>query len=68
MPQENHLPIADTSRSLLDRIGMFIEATDSVDALTRIQEAEQAGVQQVWAQSAGNADLLTLFAAVATHT
>jgi F420-dependent oxidoreductase-like protein len=68
MQQEDHPLIVDTLRPIRDRVGLFIEATDSVDALTKIREAEQAGVQQVWAQSAGNADLLTLFAVVATHT
>ncbi|GCE29755.1 LLM class F420-dependent oxidoreductase [Dictyobacter alpinus] len=68
MQQKDHHTITATARPIADRIGMFIEATDSMEALTRIQEAEQAGVQQVWAQGAGNADLLTLFAVVATHT
>src|ERR1700736_6188851 len=68
MQQEDHPLIVDTLRPIRDRVGPFIEATDSLDALTKIREAEQAGVQQVWAQSAGNADLLTLFAVVATHT
>ncbi|GCE29541.1 LLM class F420-dependent oxidoreductase [Dictyobacter alpinus] len=68
MQQADHPPIADTPRPLHDRIGIFVDATDSRDALTKIRRAEQAGVQQVWAQGAGNADLLTLFAVVATHT
>jgi F420-dependent oxidoreductase-like protein len=68
MQQEDPPPIADTPRPMRDRVGMFIEATDSIDAIARIREAEQAGVQQVWAQGAGNADLLTLFAVVATQT
>lgn len=68
MQQADHPTITDTPRPLHDRIGIFVDATDSIDALSRIQRAEQAGVQQVWAQSAGNADLLTLFAVIATQT
>ncbi|MBO0793190.1 MAG: LLM class flavin-dependent oxidoreductase [Ktedonobacteraceae bacterium] len=68
MVREDHPPVATHLRSVRDRIGIFTDATDSVDALTKIREAEQAGVQQVWAQSAGNADLLTVFAVVAAQT
>ena len=45
MQQEDHPLIVDTLRPIRDRVGLFIEATDSVDALTKIREAEQAGVQ-----------------------
>ena len=31
-----------------DRVGLVIQATDVATAITRICEAEQAGVQQVW--------------------
>jgi F420-dependent oxidoreductase-like protein len=56
--------------SLRDRIGMYIQATDTVDTISRIREAEQMGVQQIWlsSESAGCADVLTVFAAVATQT
>ncbi|QBD76011.1 LLM class flavin-dependent oxidoreductase [Ktedonosporobacter rubrisoli] len=68
MQQENQPSSADTVRPIHERLGIFIEAGDSVDALSRIQEAERAGVKQVWMQGAGNADPLTIFAVVATHT
>ncbi len=52
-----------------DRVGLVIQATDVATAITRIHEAEQADVQQVWmTQSVGMLDTLTLFAAVATQT
>ena len=52
-----------------DRVGLVIEARDVATAITRIREAEQAGVQQVWMiQSVGMLDNLTLFAAAAAHT
>jgi F420-dependent oxidoreductase-like protein len=54
---------------LRDRVGLVIQAADVATAITRIGEAEQAGVQQVWmTQSVGMLDTLTLFAAVAGHT
>ncbi len=68
MQQEEHLSTANTPRSIRDRVGIFSEATDILDAITKTREAEQAGVQQIWAQNAGNADLLTFFAVVATQT
>src|SRR6266566_4538913 len=68
MRQEDHPPIANTPRPIRGCVGIFTEATESMDAITKIREAEQAGVQQVWAQGAGNADLLTLFAVVAMQT
>lgn len=57
-------------RSLRDRVGVSIEARDTVEALSLIREAEQAGIQHVWMTvgDAGRADILTLFAAVATQT
>ncbi len=52
-----------------DRVGLVIQATDVSTAITRIRQAEQAGVQQIWmTQSVGMLDTLTLFAAVAVHT
>jgi F420-dependent oxidoreductase-like protein len=52
-----------------DRVGLVVQATDAATAISRIREAEQGGVQQVWmTQSVGMLDTLTLFAAVATHT
>jgi len=58
MRQEDHPPIANTPRPIRGCVGIFTEATDSMDAITKIREAEQAGVQQVWA----------LFAVVAMQT
>lgn len=58
----SHLP-------LRDRVGLAIQAPDGAATISRIQEAEQAGVQQVWmTQSVGMLDTLTLFAAAATQT
>jgi F420-dependent oxidoreductase-like protein len=52
-----------------DRVGLAIQAPDVATTISRIQEAEQAGVQQVWmTQSVGMLDTLTLFAAAATQT
>src|SRR5260221_14248207 len=68
MQQEEHLSTANTPRSIRDRVGIFSEATDILDAIAKVREAWQAGVQQIWAQNAGNADLVTFFAAVATQT
>src|SRR5713101_3960794 len=52
-----------------DRVGLAIQATDVPTTISRIREAEHAGVQQVWmTQSAGMLDTLTLFAAAAAHT
>lgn len=54
---------------LRDRVGLVIQATDIATTITRIREAEQAGVRQVWmTQSAGMLDTLTLFAAAAVQT
>ncbi|HVB25642.1 MAG TPA: LLM class flavin-dependent oxidoreductase [Ktedonobacteraceae bacterium] len=52
-----------------DRVGLAIQAADVASTITRIREAEQAGVRQVWmTQSAGMLDTLTLFAAAAVQT
>jgi alkanesulfonate monooxygenase SsuD/methylene tetrahydromethanopterin reductase-like flavin-dependent oxidoreductase (luciferase family) len=57
-------------RALRDRVGVYIQAGDSVEAIARIREAEQAGVQQAWMAmgGAGFADILTVLAAAATQT
>jgi F420-dependent oxidoreductase-like protein len=52
-----------------DRVGLAIQAADTPTTMSRIREAEQAGIRQVWmTQSAGMLDTLTLFAAAATQT
>ncbi|MHB8599609.1 MAG: LLM class flavin-dependent oxidoreductase [Ktedonobacteraceae bacterium] len=52
-----------------DRVGLAIQAADVATTVTRIREAEQAGVRQVWmTQSAGMLDTLTLFAAAAVQS
>ena len=64
------LTSSDVSKlPIRDRVGLVIEARDVATVITRIREAEHAGVQQVWmTQSAGMLDTLTLFAAAATQT
>src|SRR5438067_11095722 len=64
------LTSSDVSKlPIRDRVGLVIQATDVATAITRIHEAEQADVQQVWmTQSVGMLDTLTLFAAVAAQT
>ena len=71
--EENvHAMLTSSDVSLLpirDRVGLVVQATDATTTITRIREAEQAGVRQVWmTQSAGMLDTLTLFAAAATRT
>ena len=52
-----------------DRVGLAIQAADVATTISRIREAEQAGVRQAWmTQSAGMLDTLTLFAAAAVQT
>src|SRR5947207_6560935 len=52
-----------------ERVGLVIEARDVATALSKIREAEQAGVKQAWmTQSVGMLDTLTLFAAMAMQT
>jgi alkanesulfonate monooxygenase SsuD/methylene tetrahydromethanopterin reductase-like flavin-dependent oxidoreductase (luciferase family) len=69
MQRKEH-PISTAERSICDRIGFCIEGTDSADAISRIREAEQAGVRQVWATmgGAGLADALTTFAVAVAQT
>jgi alkanesulfonate monooxygenase SsuD/methylene tetrahydromethanopterin reductase-like flavin-dependent oxidoreductase (luciferase family) len=56
-------------RTIRDRVGVTILPTGTVDAISRIREAESAGVQQVWIASfAGFADTLTLFAAAGAQS
>src|SRR5689334_10433051 len=69
MQQEKDFPSeAIAQRSLRDRIGVVIQPTDTVDAITKIRRAEQAGVQQIWMGDADYADPLTLFAIAAAQT
>jgi alkanesulfonate monooxygenase SsuD/methylene tetrahydromethanopterin reductase-like flavin-dependent oxidoreductase (luciferase family) len=52
-----------------ERVGLAIQSADVVSVISRIREAEQVGIQQVWmTQSLGMLDTLTLFAAAATQT
>ena len=59
-----------SQQALRERIGINIQARDTADAVSRIREAEQAGVQQIWMAmgGAGFADVLTIFAAAAAQT
>src|SRR5258708_38586942 len=60
---------AVSGRPIRDRVGVTIEATDAIDAITKIREAEHAGVQQVWCPGfAGVADTLALLSAAAVQT
>src|SRR5947209_2111490 len=74
MPQEENvhsiLTSADVSQlPIRDRVGLVVQASDAATTISRIREAEQAGIQQVWmTQSAGMLDTLTLFAVAATQT
>jgi alkanesulfonate monooxygenase SsuD/methylene tetrahydromethanopterin reductase-like flavin-dependent oxidoreductase (luciferase family) len=59
-------------RQFRDRVGVCVEGTNPVDVITRIREAELAGVLQVWMTAGGAGegapDPLTLFAAAACQT
>jgi alkanesulfonate monooxygenase SsuD/methylene tetrahydromethanopterin reductase-like flavin-dependent oxidoreductase (luciferase family) len=57
-----------SQRPIRERVGIWLESNNALDAITRIREAEQAGVTQIWSQSAGFADVLTVFAAATTET
>ncbi len=64
-------PATPTSqRSLRDRVGVSLEVANSVDAISWVREAEQAGVHQLWMTGggAGGTDTLTLFAVIAAQT
>lgn len=60
----------DELRSLNERVGIYVQAEDSLDAVARIREAELAGVRQIWMSTggAGFADVLTMVAGVVTQT
>jgi alkanesulfonate monooxygenase SsuD/methylene tetrahydromethanopterin reductase-like flavin-dependent oxidoreductase (luciferase family) len=75
MPQKDDLsqqsPVhAVRDRSLRNRVGVYIQARDTAEAIIRIREAEHAGVQQAWMAmgGAGFADILTVLAVAATRT
>ncbi len=73
MSQEKELryPLSSKAvreRPLRDRVGITILPTDTVAAITRIREAERAGVQQIWMGDSDYADTLTLFAAATAQT
>ncbi len=51
---------------LRERVGLAIQAADASTAISRIREAEQAGIRQVWMTQ--SLDTLTLYAAAATQT
>lgn len=57
-------------RLLIDRVSLNIQARDTREAITRIQEAEQAGVRHAWMAmgGAGFADVLTVLAVAVTQT
>jgi F420-dependent oxidoreductase-like protein len=59
-----------STREIRDRVGLWIEAIDTADALRRVSEAEAAGVRQVWLTAGGvpGADSLTFCATAAMHT
>ena len=74
MTQEDNvhtmLTSEDVSRlPVRERVGLVIEARDVDTAISKIRDAEQAGIQQVWmTQSVGMLDTLTLFAVAAAQT
>jgi len=53
-----------------ERIGLSIIASDTIEAINRIVEAERAGLRQVWLSmgGSGGADPLTMLAAAAVQT
>ena len=55
---------------LCERVGMSIEGSDADDAITRIREAEDGGIRQVWMilSGAGKADVMSVYTAVALQT
>lgn len=63
-------PINSASGDVRDRVGFCIDAKDTADALSRVREAEAAGLRQVWMtmSSAGAVDPLTFFALAAMQT
>src|SRR5260370_35931765 len=69
-PNQRLLSSMVRERPLRDHVGVYIQATDTVDTIARIREAEHAGVQQAWMAmgGAGFADILTVLAVAATQT
>lgn len=69
-PNQRLLSSMVRERPLRDHVGVYVQATDTVDAIARIREAEHAGVQQAWMAmgGAGFADILTVLAVAATQT
>ncbi|GHO95530.1 LLM class F420-dependent oxidoreductase [Reticulibacter mediterranei] len=59
---------AVAQRSIRDRVGVWVEAKNAYDIVTRIRKAEEAGVRQIWGQNAGFTDVITAFAAAVTQT
>jgi alkanesulfonate monooxygenase SsuD/methylene tetrahydromethanopterin reductase-like flavin-dependent oxidoreductase (luciferase family) len=57
-----------SQRPIRERVGVWIEASNALDAITRIREAEQAGISQIWSQNFGFADVMSVFTAAATQT
>lgn len=55
---------------IIERVGLNIEAKNTVDALNKIRETESAGLRQVWmtVQGSGNEDTLTIYAAGVAQT
>jgi alkanesulfonate monooxygenase SsuD/methylene tetrahydromethanopterin reductase-like flavin-dependent oxidoreductase (luciferase family) len=68
MSQELLTAAAVAQRSVRDRVGVWVDAHNARDIVTRTRAAEEAGVQQIWSQNAGFADIITAFAAAATQT
>lgn len=78
--QECTMPQEEKSRAMLtaaevaqlptrDRVGLTVQASEAAAVVSRIREAEKAGVQQIWmTQSVGMLDTLTLFAGAAVQT
>jgi hypothetical protein len=52
-PNQRLLSSMVRERPLRDHVGVYIQATDTVDAIARIHEAEHAGVQQAWMAMGG---------------
>jgi F420-dependent oxidoreductase-like protein len=68
--QEDVRQSSSVRRSARERTGFIVASKNTVDAIERIREAEQAGVRQIWMSIGGSgaSDLLTMFAAAAVQT
>jgi Luciferase-like monooxygenase len=56
-------------RPARERVGLVVDGTNTVTAVTTIATAEAAGVRQIWmTQSPSNPDTLTIFAAAIAKT